>query len=208
MRTILLFRHAQTDLPGGRGRCLGSRTDVPAAPEGLIAAARCAPLLREMKIGSVWSSPMLRCRETARALAGALPVGVVPGLEEADCGAWDGLGFDEIRERFPEEYARRGQDPALPPPGGEPPEHAARRGLAALSALAERTNGDLAVVSHAGINRAMLCALMDLPMSELRRIPQPYLCANVLRYDGARFSVAAVGHPADQSLPSFAKEET
>ncbi len=208
MRTILLFRHAQTDRPDGPKRCLGSRTDVPASPEGLLAAASCAPLLREAEIGSVWSSPMLRCRQTAEVLAGGLPTGIVPGLEELDCGAWDGLGFAEIRARFPEEYASRGRDPALPPPGGEQPEHAAQRGLAALYSLAERTEGNLAVVAHAGINRVMLCALMNLPMSEQRGLPQPYLCVNALRYDGAHFTVAAVGCPADQWQPRFIKEET
>ena len=136
---------------------------------------------------------MLRCRQTAEAMAGDLPVGLVPGLEELDCGLWDGLSFDEIRARYPEEYARRGLDPALPPPGGEPPEHAAARGLAALYALAARTQGDLAVVAHAGLNRAVLCALTGRPMAELRTLPQAHLCMNVLRYDGARFTVDAVG---------------
>ena len=140
---------------------------------------------------------MLRCRQTAEAMAGDLPVGIVPGLEELDCGAWDGLSFDEIRARFPETYARRGEDPALPPPGGADPAHAAERGLAALTALAERTAGDLAVVAHAGINRAMLCTLLGRPISAYRALPQPYRCVNVLRYDGVRFAVAAVGRPAD-----------
>ena len=150
---------------------------------------------------------MLRCCQTAQAMSGGLPVDTVPGLEELDCGAWDGLAFEEIRARFPEEYARRGKDPTLPPPGGETLEHASQRGLAALYALAERTKGNLAVVAHAGINRAMLCALMHLSLSEYRSLPQPYLCANVLRYHGARFSVAAVGCPTNQLLSRLAKEE-
>ena len=39
----------------------------------------------------------------------------------------------------------------------------------------------------------MLCALQGLPMREMRALPQPYLCVNTLQYDGARFTVAAVG---------------
>ena len=196
MRTILLFRHASADWLGGRKCCLGSRTDAPITPAGRDAAAKLAPLLRASEIASVWHSPMLRCRQTAEAMSGGLPTGSVPGLEELDCGEWDGKSFDEICARFPEAYARRGADPALPPPGGETPEHAAERGLAALQALAARTEGNLAVVAHAGINRAMLCRLTGLPMAEMRSLPQDHLCMNVLRYDGARFSVAAVGQPA------------
>lgn len=204
MRTILLFRHAPADYMGGKPCCLGSRTDAPITRSGVLAAAKLAPLLRSREIASVWASPMLRCRRTMEAMAGALPHGTVPGLEELDCGEWDGLSFDEIRLRFPEHYARRGIDPLLPPPGGETPEHASARGLAALEALAASTQGNLAVVAHAGINRAMLCALMGKPLSEMRALPQPYLCMNVLQYDGARFTVEAVG--AETNLTQVSDE--
>ena len=192
MRTILLFRHAPADYMDGKSCCLGSRTDAPITQAGRAAACALAPLLRERGVASVWSSSMLRCRQTAEAMAGGLRVECVPGLEELDCGAWDGLSFDEIRARYPEDYARRGVDPALPPPGGEAAVHAAARGLAALRRLAAQTEGNLAVVAHAGINRAMLCVLLGLPMREMRSLPQPYLCANVLQWDGGRFSVEAV----------------
>ena len=193
MRTLLLLRHAPVDYRSGESCCLGSRTDAPASALGLAEAEQLAPLLREAGVVRVFHSPMLRCRQTAQALSGGLPTEALPGLEELDCGDWDGLSFDEIRARWPAHYARRGEDPALPPPGGEAPADAARRALAALTALIQRTEGDLAVVAHAGVNRAMLCALLGLPMREMRALPQPYLCVNTLHYDGARFTVAAVG---------------
>ena len=193
MRTILLIRHAPADYRNGTSCCLGSRTDVPATAAGLAEAKKLAPFLKETGVASVWHSPMLRCRQTAEAMADGLPVAPLPGLEELDCGAWDGLSFDEIRARWPAHYARRGEDPALPPPGGEDPADAAARGLEALTALMQRTEGDLAVVAHAGIDRAMLCALQNLPMREMRGIPQTHLCVNILRYDGKRFTVAAAG---------------
>ena len=193
MRTILLFRHAPVDYMEGQRYCLGSRTDAPASAAGLAAAARCAAVLRAHEVRAVGASPMRRSMQTAAAMSAGLPVLCAPGLEELDCGAWDGLSFNEIRARFPEDYARRGADPALPPPGGETLDHAAARGLAALRALAAETEGNLAVVAHAGLNRAMLCALLGRPFSEGRALPQPCLCRNVLRYDGARFIVEAVG---------------
>ena len=206
MRTIFLFRHGPVDYLNGISCCLGSRTDAPLAPEGRSDAAKLAPLLREAGISSVWSSPMLRCRQTAEAMSAGLPVGLAPGLEELDCGQWDGLSFDEIRARFPELYARRGLDPALPPPGGEAPSEAARRGLAALRSLTARTEGSIAVVAHAGINRAVLCALMGRPMADMFSFPQPYLCVNLLSYDDERFTVDAVGCSFREAVSI--KEET
>ena len=201
IRTVLLLRHAQTKFPDERKYCLGSRTDLPADPAGLASAAALAPLLAAHGVRSVWSSPMLRCRQTAGAIAGGLPVGVVPGLEELDCGDWDGLPFDEIKTRWPAHYARRGDDPALPPPGGEPPAHAAQRGLAALRALLARTQGDIAVVGHAGLSRAMLCALLGRPMSEQYALPQPYLCVNILHDDGAGLTVETIGLSPKEVFP-------
>lgn len=144
---------------------------------------------------------MLRCRQTAAAMAGGLPVQCVPGLEELDCGDWDGLPFDEIKARWPEHYARRGEAPALPPPGGEAPAEAAMRGLAALLSLLGRTEGDLAVVGHAGLNRAVLCALQGRPMAEMRTLPQPYLCVNVLHCGGGGLTVEAIGRSPKEDLP-------
>ena len=195
MQTILLFRHAPADAPDGRSRCLGSRTDVSASAAGLAAAARCAGVLRDFEVRAVWSSPMRRCLETAAVLSAGLPVLAAPGLTELDCGDWDGLTFEEIRARWPEHYARRGVAPALPPPGGEDPARAAARGLEALRAIAAQTEGNFAAVAHAGLNRALLCALQGRPMAEIRALPQPYLCRNILRFDGERFAVEAVGIP-------------
>lgn len=203
MRKILLLRHAAVDAPGEPHRCLGSRTDPPILPIPDADREALAALLRRENVRAVWSSPLLRCRQTAAAIAGELPVGVAPGLRERDCGTWDGLSFDEIRSRFPEEYARRGADPALPPPGGEPPDMAAARALEALRYLAGRTEGSFAAVAHAGVNRALLCALLGRPFAEMRALPQPYLCVNVLLFDGKAFSAAAVGLPpgAPEGLP-------
>ena len=82
----------------------------------------------------------------------------LPAFRELDMGQWEGLTFDAIRRRFPEEYARRGEDPArYPPPGGESLAAAAARAAEGLRALLADTEGDLAVVAHAGVIRLLLC---------------------------------------------------
>ena len=141
---------------------------------------------------------MLRCRQTAEAVAGDLPVGVVPGMEELDCGEWDGMSFEEIRARYPEEYALRGEDPSRPMPGGETSEECAGRALAALRDLLGRTEGNIAVCAHGGVNRILVRTLAGDP--GLRPLPQPYLCVNVLRSEGGNLSVSAYGLEAKALL--------
>ena len=118
---------------------------------------------------------------------------LLPGLSELDCGDWDGLSFSEIRERWRSHYARRGEDPTLPPPGGETLAHAAARAEAALRSFLSETDGDVALVGHSGVNRALLCALTGSPYARYRDFPQPWLCVNRLRWDGAVLTVDDVG---------------
>ena len=62
-----------------------------------------AEFFREKRFPVIWSSPMLRGRETAAALTGgAADVRVVGELHELCYGEWDGLSFDEIRARYRE----------------------------------------------------------------------------------------------------------
>ena len=198
MREILLLRHAKPDYRDGARCYIGCRTDPPVLPIAPEETAALTALLRARDVQSVWSSPMLRCRQTAALIAGGKPVVVVQGMQELDCGEWDGMSFDEIRARYPEEYARRGEDPTRPMPGGETLDQCAARALSALRGLLARTEGNLAVVAHAGVNRVLIRALAGNP--ELRPLPQPYLCVNVLSYDGGALAVSAFGLSAAELL--------
>ena len=52
------------------------------------------------------------------AVTGA-PVVTDEGFRETDFGAWEGLTFAEVRERWPAEMTAWLADPAVAPPGGE-----------------------------------------------------------------------------------------
>lgn len=177
-RRVYLIRHAR---PAGDGvpRFLG-RTDPPLSPEGRIAARRLGRCLRALSPGAVYCSPLRRCVETARYLdANPIPV---PGLEEIDMGAWDGLPRAEVRARFPDAYAARGRDFAhFAPPGGESFAQAAERARSALDRILAESRGNVAVVAHAGINRTLLCAAAGRPLSELMSFPQRYCGVSTLR---------------------------
>lgn len=60
------------------------------------------------KISGVYCSPLLRAVETAGHMAPELPHIIVSDLSEQNLGEWDGLSFDEIRQRWPDIYKRVG----------------------------------------------------------------------------------------------------
>lgn len=154
--------------------CLGS-TDLPLSRLGRLQAAALGRALRNKEL-SVFSSPLVRARSTAEALGRS--VTVLPGLRELDAGLWDGLSFDEIRQRFPELYKKRGENPALLPPGAESPEDGLRRFRAALSEALARCSGEAAIVCHKGILRQFLGTGTELP----------YCSVSTAEYESGKFS--------------------
>ena len=146
MKTVYLVRHGLPDFPGGRGMCIGT-TDIPMGEAGLAQAEEMAKQLPS--VTAVFSSPLTRAVQTAQAIG--MPVTVMDGLREMYAGAWDGLTFDQIRQRYPELYAARARDLTLPLPGAEDHKEALARFTAAMEQAASLAPGDFAVVAHGGI---------------------------------------------------------
>lgn len=154
MKQVYLIRHGLPDFPGGKKLCLGT-TDIPMGTAGMCQAAEMAKQLPP--VTAVFSSPLTRAVQTAQAIG--LPVTVLPGLRELHAGAWDGLTFEEIRARYPELYAARGQDLTLPLPGAEDQAEGLARFLEAMEAATMAAPGDFAVVAHGGIIARFLQAV-------------------------------------------------
>lgn len=186
---LYLVRHGAVFPDGAEKICLG-RMDLPLTESGRRQAAALRPYFEAHPVAELWSSPLLRCRETAALLAPGRTAAVCGGLIETDVGELDGLPFQEIRRRWPEEWARNIADPLrFVPPGGEPFGDALARFAAALRGIALGAAGDAAAVAHAGVNRLFLCAVQGWDAPRMYTIPQPYGCVNVLDFDGERFRV-------------------
>ena len=147
MKILYLIRHGKPDFPEGKRMCLGW-TDLPLSEEGLFQAQQAAKLLAGKKI-TVFSSPLIRARQTAEALG--RPVILLEELMELHAGAWDGLSFEEIKVKFPELYAKRAEDKTIPLPGAESNEAGLMRFETGVRKALNASPGDLAIVGHGGI---------------------------------------------------------
>ncbi len=143
----MLWRHGQTDF-NAQQRFQG-QTDIPLNAAGLQQAERAAPYLAALRPDALFSSDLSRAAATAQVLAGltGLPVQFDKDLRERSGGSWEGLTGTEIRERYPEEYAR------WMPPDGETTVAVADRASAALLRIAgSLPGGSVAVVVGHGAN--------------------------------------------------------
>ena len=154
MKKVYLIRHGLPDFPGGKGMCIGT-TDIPMGEVGFAQAAQMAEKLPA--VTAVFSSPLIRAVQTAQAIG--LPITILPDLREMYAGEWDGLTFDEIRQRYPELYTARRLDKTILPPGAEDAEAALVRFRADLERAAAEATGDFAVVAHGGIIAKFLQSL-------------------------------------------------
>ena len=137
---LLIARHAPLAQPG-----LAGRRDVAADCSD---RRRLGWLRDQLRGGHVWSSPALRCRQTAAALG--LEPRIIAALWEQDFGAWERDGIPDLGPLPPEDLA------AHRPDGGESFLDMARRVQPAL----EAARGEVAIIAHAGTVRAALALVV------------------------------------------------
>ncbi|MFB9431437.1 bifunctional RNase H/acid phosphatase [Streptoalloteichus tenebrarius] len=169
---FLLLRHGQTEVSAQRR--YSGRGDIPLTALGEQQAAAAAKRLAAFgDVAAVVSSPLLRTRQTAQAVAEALGVEPVThdGLVETDFGAWEGLTFAEAAERDPELHRRWLSDPGVPTPGGESFDQVHRRVRRARDELiAAHGAATVVVVSHVTPIKSVLRMALDVGPSLLYRL--------------------------------------
>ena len=196
-KTIYLIRHAQPDFPGGEKICLGQKNDLPLSDDGLALAAQLGALLQNTPIECVYTSPLLRARQTAMPIAAArCPLEAVADLTELHGGEWDGMPFSILRRQYPHCFGP-GAKPTCPP-GGECDEDGLARARAALDKIAQQTRRCAAVVAHSGVNRLLLCDLTGKPLIEKKQMSQNYGAVNILKYDEHGWRVEHIGLEAHE----------
>lgn len=190
-KLIYLIRHAQPDYPGGKMMCLGQKKDLPLSPFGFDQAKRLGRHFESLPIEAVYTSPLLRARQTAQAVAGnRCPIHILNDLIELHGGEWDGLTFDQLHERYPQ-YFGKGRQVSCPP-GGEIDEQGLARAYAALAYVDAHTQRCAALVAHSGMNRILLCDLLGRPLDEKKKVPQDCGAFNVLECRDGVWSVKAI----------------
>jgi broad specificity phosphatase PhoE len=167
----LLLRHGQTPLSVQK-RYAGV-SDVPLTEIGVDQAAAAAKRLASAGIGAIVSSPLQRAVRTAEAVAAVTGVPVVTdeGLRETDFGAWEGLTFAEVRERWPAEMTSWLADPAVAPPGGESFIEVNTRVTEALHrVLTSQARQNVLIVSHVTPIKTLVAAALFAPPAALYRM--------------------------------------
>ena len=190
MRRILLARHGET--AWNVARRLQGHVDIPLNDVGRDQARGLAARLDGAGITAVWTSDLVRARETGAIVADALALaapGADPELRERHYGIFEGLTRDECLARDRDAWTNWVWETGAPP-GGEPGTDATARLARALHRIAASDGGPVLVVSHGAVMRLFLMSVLGAPVPVIANAT-----AYVVEHDAAGIRASLLDAP-------------
>lgn len=199
---MILARHGRTTANASgvlAGRSKGVRLDDKGIEQARAAAAR----LDGVPLAAVVTSPLERCRDTARVLAEGreLRLQTDRGLLECDYGEWTGREIKELAKQ-PLWRTVQSTPSAARFPGGESMAGMSARAVAAVrdrDAQIEAESGPGAVwvaVSHGDVIKAVLADALGMHLDTFQRIVVDPASLSVVRYTPQRAFVLTMNSTA------------
>ena len=174
--TLVLVRHGATALTAEKRFSGGLCGNNPRLSEEGLAQVRevgdwLAPI--GQAVSAVVTSPVRRTRESAEILAERLGAVLVeePAFAEMEFGTWDGLTFEEVRARRPDELEAWLGSLDVAAGGGESFREVEKRVRDGLSRVLEsHAGGTVVVVSHVTPIKIMVADALDAPLTAVFRM--------------------------------------
>jgi probable phosphomutase (TIGR03848 family) len=199
MATVILVRHGRTTA-NVKGILAGRSAGVALDAVGRGQAARTGERLADVPLVAVVSSPLERCRQTARAileLQNDSPRSLVDrAITECDYGQWQGRPLAELAKEQLWSVVQA-QPSAAEFPGGESLATMQARSVAAIrkhDAAFEAEHGPGAVwaaVSHGDIIKSILADAYGMHLDLFQRINVGPASVSIIRYGPSRPDVIA-----------------
>ncbi|MDR3615700.1 MAG: histidine phosphatase family protein [Candidatus Obscuribacterales bacterium] len=173
--SVYLIRHGHTEAT--EQGMLYTDPEVALTESGRLQAAKAGQWLMMVKPEVLLSSTSKRVWASAEIIGEAigLPPNKVHDLNEWNVGSWDGRKYIDIKATDPELYKAWSLDPVKNrPPGGESIADVVERvGTRLEELIAEHPGKKIALVSHAGIIRALIVRALGMPVENFWRVNIP-----------------------------------
>lgn len=181
MVALILVRHGVTPSTGERA---GGRTSASLTEEGRGQAEAVAERLAGEKLAAIYSSPIVRARETAAPIAQrhGLDIALVDGVQELDHGTWTDKPLKQMANtKLFEWVVRTPSRVALP--DGEAFVTAQTRAVLAVEEIvaAHPQRATVVVVSHADIIKLIVAHYAGMPLDAFQRlVVSPASCSRLV----------------------------
>ncbi len=204
MATVILARHGRT-AANATGVLAGRSRGVHLDDTGKAQATATAERLAGLTLAAVVSSPLERCRETARLLVPGTRAVTERRLTECDYGEWTG---QELKKLAKEPLWRtvQAQPSAARFPAGESLQEMSARAVAAVRERDEQVEADVGehgvwlAVSHGDVIKAILADALGMHLDAFQRLMVHPASLSVVTYTAHRTFV----HTMNSSAGSLA----
>ncbi len=196
---LILVRHGQT-LWNREKRAQGI-SDVELSNRGMAQADSLARSLRDERIDAIVSSPLKRALQTAEAINRFhhLAIEHEEDLMELNMGDFEGIAFQEMRDKHGDFLERWIRDPAsVAMPGGESLSELQERAWNALERVVARP-GTTLLASHNFTIMTILCRIRDMELSHIRKVNVDVASKTMVEFENGRGSIIVfndIGHLA------------
>jgi alpha-ribazole phosphatase len=160
---LLLVRHGQTDW--NLAQRFQGHIDVPLNQTGCQQAMALKDRLAGQNIDCMYSSDLQRASETARIISnGNIEIRTDLRLREMSFGAWEGLTYSEIEEKYTDALSAWERDRyQSSPTNGESLAQLAQRLRSILDELCKKHKDQtVLVVAHGGVLQVLICLALNL----------------------------------------------
>ena len=198
-KQIYLLRHGE--IVGSNKKRFIGQSDVPLSSKGMRQEAWWKKELSHVDFERVYASNLIRAFDTAKRVANipASHIHVMSKLSEINLGNWEGESMENIKSRFPDAWEERGRHmDSFQAPNGESFQDLHDRVIPVFQEIAAVALGNVLIVSHAGVNRIILCHILKRPIRELFSIPQGYAALNLIEYERGKLVVRSMNIIASQ----------
>jgi broad specificity phosphatase PhoE len=187
---LILVRHGETEW--NRQRRVQGLSNLALNETGKKQAIALARALSNKKVDAIYSSPLRRAQETARAIARFHKVGVkvIDGLKELDVGEVDGMTYEDMKIYHGEFFTRWMTDftSVRLPGGGFIPELrdqccTAIQDIVKNERKVENDDRVAIVVTHFFPLMCIICNSMGLDLSHFRRLRVDLASISILDFN-------------------------
>jgi len=185
---IFLVRHGETEW--NRINRFQGISDIPLNAKGRAQAEALAQALKDETIDVVYSSPLIRAGETAKAIQHFHPSSRYfeeEGLKEMDLGDFEGIKAPDWAKQYPEFRKKWRESPAsIKLPGGESLKGVQIRAVKTLERIIQHHSPEttLLICSHNFVIHTILCHALEISLDNFRDIKQDTAALNLFhKYD-------------------------
>ena len=196
MTTLILIRHGESE--ANREDIFAGHLNVDLMPKGVEQAQKTAQYIVEnYTVDKIYASDLKRAYKTGKTLADKLGMEIIADkrFREIDAGEWDGIKFNELGDKYAEEFRIWRDDIANAKcTGGESVEDLRKRVFGAATEVAENNDGKTVVIAtHATPICVMQTYVQMGSLEKMNDIPWvSNASVSVFEYDNGKWTCKAV----------------